>query len=128
MRVGLVIFNHNLLTDEQQISIKSFGCQNVIYLPDELKSIWKNIDPATEKIELLKNIEEFTLKNTNPFDYVLIQGEFGATVKLVNFCFKHNRIPVYATSIRESVEEIQADGSVVKKSVFKFVRFREYER
>jgi len=128
MCICLVIFNHNLLTNEQQTSIKSYGCHNVIYLPDDLKTIWKNIDPVTEKIELLKKIEEFTLKSTNPFDYVLIQGEFGATVKLVNFCFKHNRIPIYATSKRESIEERQADGSVVKKSVFKFVRFRKYER
>lgn len=31
-----------------------------------------------------------------------------------------------ATTRRESVEEVQPDGSVKKTNVFKFVRFREY--
>jgi len=128
MRVCLVIFNHNMLTFEQQESIKQLGCQNVIYLPDKFNSVWKNINPATDKIESLKEIKDFTLKNTNLYDYVLIQGEFGATYIMVNFCFENSRIPIYATSKRESIEERLADGSVIKKSVFKFVRFREYER
>jgi hypothetical protein len=32
---------------------------------------------------------------------------------------KHNRVPVYAFSVRESVEEPQPDGSVKKINVFK---------
>lgn len=128
MRICLVVFNHNQLTDEQISALKFIDCQKAVYLSDELNSVWKNINPATDKIESLKNIEDFILKNTNQHDYVLIQGEFGATYKMVNFCFEQGRIPVYATSKRESVEERQSDGSVVKKSVFKFVRFREYER
>ena len=39
----------------------------------------------------------------------------------------HNIQPVYAFSGRVSVDEVQADGSVVKKTVFRHVRFIEVD-
>jgi len=61
-------------------------------------------------------------------DFVLIQGEFGATYFTVDFCFQNNLIPIYATSKREYREEPQQDGSVVRVHRFKHVQFREYKR
>ena len=59
-------------------------------------------------------------------DAVLCQGEMGLTCLLVAG-LQRRGIPVYAaTSDRVSVETAAADGTVVKKAVFRFVAFREY--
>lgn len=57
---------------------------------------------------------------------VVVQGEFSFTFALVSM-LKKGGIPCYAAcSERCSSEELQPDGSVLKKSHFAFVRFREY--
>ena len=42
---------------------------------------------------------------------------------LENVLMKNNRVPVYAFSVRESVEQIQSDGSVVKNNIFRHKGF-----
>ena len=64
---------------------------------------------------------------TNSDDYILIQGDFGATYFLVDYCKKRNyAIPIYATTERKSVEEVQEDGSIKTQRIFKHKRFRLY--
>lgn len=59
-------------------------------------------------------------------DAVLCQGEMSMVFVLVQL-FQEKGIPVYtATTRRISEESVNADGSVEKKSVFQFVRFRRY--
>lgn len=59
-------------------------------------------------------------------DAVLCQGEMSMAFTLVQL-FQEKGIPVYAaTSGRISEESVNADGSVEKKSVFQFIRFRRY--
>ena len=126
----LVIFNHGTLSKDQIDYLKfenRIEKENILYLDDKNKTIWGNIDTESSVINLDK-LEEFILDKTKIDDYILIQGEFGAVFKLVDFCFRIGRIPVYATSKRESQDFEKEDGSIEKRSVFKFVRFREYER
>ncbi|MCI8858784.1 MAG: CRISPR-associated protein [Lachnospiraceae bacterium] len=60
-------------------------------------------------------------------DAVLCQGEMTMTMSMVSLLEK-NGIPVYAaTSRRQSVESVKADGTIEKQSVFQFVRFRRYQ-
>lgn len=128
MKKMLVIFNHEILSNEQANYAKSkMNVDEINYLTNNLKSIWKQIDPHTEKIDLTE-IENFILNHTHSKDFVLIQGEFGASYKIINFCFQHNRIPVYATTERKSEESINKEGNIEKRSIFKFVRFRMYEK
>lgn len=57
---------------------------------------------------------------------VLCQGDFVMTYKLI-LRLKENNIKVMAAySDREVVEKLQADGSVMKKTIFRFAGFREY--
>ncbi|MBN1969760.1 MAG: hypothetical protein JXR48_13560 [Candidatus Delongbacteria bacterium] len=122
----IVIFNHGKLTEDQAYyayDVLKIG--EIIYMNEELKSIWSEIDPFEDVVNVEK-IEEFLLKSSKPYDYVLVQGEFGATFKTVNFCLENERIAIYATTERVSREMRNDDGSVSKTSEFKFVRFREY--
>ena len=61
-------------------------------------------------------------------DAVLCQGEMCLTFSMIAD-FQRQGVPVFAaTSERVSMEVNQPDGSIRKQAVFRFVRFREYER
>ena len=65
-------------------------------------------------------------KTASVQDYILVQGDFGATYLMVNHAFKNGFVPIYATSVRKASEFLQKDGSIKMEHVFRFVRFREY--
>ena len=97
-------------------------------LPEELKQTWSNIEPDGElPIDVLTPIKNWIIQESNEQDYVLVQGEFGATFYLVDYCFNIKRIPIYATSIRQVEEKVQ-DGVTITNRIFKHVNFRKYIR
>ena len=59
---------------------------------------------------------------------VMVQGEFVFTYILVNKLREAGIRTVAACSERVSEETIDADGKSVKKSVFRFIRFRDFYR
>ena len=59
------------------------------------------------------------------FTHVAIMGEPTLVYHVVNLCAEMNIIPLTSTTERISVDEVQPDGSVVKKSIFKHVQWRE---
>jgi len=125
MKKMFLVFNHNLTNEQRLDAVKTLNVKEFVEMPDELKNKWSNIDPSAEKVDIA-DIEEWLYANTNESDIVLIQGEQGATCKLVKFAKNINIIPMYATSKRESVE-VENNGEIIKKSIFKHVRYREYE-
>jgi hypothetical protein len=56
-------------------------------------------------------------------DFVMVGGAPFFTSTLESALIKHDLTPVYAFSRRESVDEVQPDGSVRKIAVFKHVDF-----
>jgi hypothetical protein len=56
-----------------------------------------------------------------------VQGDFGATFYVVDFCLKNNLIPVYSTSRRISVEKNGNNNKIVKTNIFEHVTFRRYK-
>lgn len=57
---------------------------------------------------------------------VMCQGEFTLTHKLVKELMRNRIKVVAACSDRVTNEQVLADGTVRKDSIYKFVRFREY--
>lgn len=57
---------------------------------------------------------------------VMCQGEFTLTFAIVQGLLKAGIVCVSACSERVTEESVTADGRAVKKSVFRFVKFREY--
>ena len=55
----------------------------------------------------------------------LVQGEWGATYEMVNFCKKQNLIPIYSSTKRE-VEEIKNGEAITKISRFVHRGFIKY--
>lgn len=58
---------------------------------------------------------------------VLVQGEMTLTYSVVKILRDNGITVVSASSERCCETEIAPDGSTVRKSVFKFVRFRKYQ-
>jgi len=125
MKRMFLLFSHKLTEEQEKDAKKSFGVDEFIYLPQNLQEIWSNIPPEIEDIKpLLEDIKQFLRDNAKTGDIVLIQGDFGAVVEMVEFV-RFWLLPVYATTKRV-VKEIEKDGKIVKVSEFKHVRFRKY--
>lgn len=57
---------------------------------------------------------------------VMVQGEFTLVFRVVTELLERGVRTVAACSERKTEEWTQEDGTIVKKAVFQFVRFREY--
>jgi hypothetical protein len=64
------------------------------------------------------------LKRTG--DIIFVAGESTLTHAIVTLCKRYQQRCVSATTERAVVETINEDGSVEKKSTFRFVRWREF--
>ncbi len=85
------------------------------------------IDPYGDESYIDRLVDEYfdiVMKYGNPV--VMLQGEFTFTYRLIQR-LKNARIKVVAAcSERKTVEFVDENGISSKKSLFEFVRFREY--
>lgn len=126
MTTMFLLFSHKLTNDQIESAKKDLNCENLVYLPEELQNLWSNIPPAEEGYKYLTNFKTFILNNYKKGDYVLIQGDWGYTYHMVNFCKEIGVIPVYSTTERNSKDIINNDGSISKISLFKHVIYKRY--
>lgn len=125
---NVVIMLSHELTEEQKRDLEvNWNVEGFIDLPEILKEQWKNINPEDEELnnDIIKQLVKFIKDNTEEEDYILIQGEYGMTFLMANKCLDLNRIPIYATTKRISVEK-NIDGEIHLEKIFKHIRFRKY--
>ena len=126
MKNLFILLNHTINNDQKQSAINN-GIENFIALPPKLQNIWHNIPPMQEKLyPLLSPVRQWLCKKASPGDFILIQGDFGATYLMVKFAFEQSLVPVYATTKRNAVEKRLDDGSIKMEHIFNFCRFRKY--
>jgi len=123
----ILLFSHKL-SDDQRLNAESiFGIREFVVLPEELQKIWSGIDPDEPSVKnISKAFQKFLLETSQANDVVLVQGDFGMVYNMVHFCKQNRLIPVYATTKRNAIEYTRGNKSI-KKSIFEFRRFREYE-
>ncbi len=123
-----LLFNHELTDLQRRDAEESLGVRRIIDMPPSLKELWRNIPPELETLsDYLKPVKQWLEGEASKGDYVLVQGDFGATYIMVNFSFRNGLIPIYSTTTREAVEEHHGDGSVNLHHVFRHKMFRRYE-
>jgi hypothetical protein len=122
----ILLFSHKITKEQVEDAKKSLGVDEFVKLDDKTLSLWSNIPTDIQDISKhLKPIKDFILRHASNGDYILIQGDFGAVVKMIYFARAKGLIPVYSTTKREVKEEF--DGDKVKKvSLFKHILFRKY--
>ena len=127
MKKLFLIFNHKLTDRQKQDAICSLNITEFIVLPESLQKLWQNIPAEVEEIEpYLDSLQKWLLSNASKKDYILIQGDFGASYHMIKFAFKHDYIPVYSTTKREAVEVSGNDGNVQMKHLIKHCIYRKY--
>lgn len=127
MRSVFLLFSHKLTTDQIQDLRQNWNAENIVPLPQQLQEQWSNIAPVSESVyEFSGEFKTWLRENAHNDDLVLISGDFGAVYEMVNFCKKSGFLPIYATTERQIKEITQEDGKVLKKSVFRHVRFRVF--
>ncbi len=124
-----LLFSHKLTQKQKREATESLGVDEIIPLPDDLQKIWSQVSPEGELDRSgIGAITEWLEETGDAGDYVLVQGEFGVTFFLVDWCFNNDFIPLYATSRREYTEKTNSDGSIERNHVFRHVQFRKYIR
>jgi hypothetical protein len=128
MRPSLILLsNHQLTLRQKNEAREQLGVSAILEPPLELRDLWGNVPPDLPALgSYLDPLVEWLVSHGKPGDYVLIQGDFGATYRMVDFAFEKGFIPVYSTTRREATEEVQPDGSVKLTHRFMHCRFREY--
>ncbi|HIP59235.1 MAG TPA: hypothetical protein EYH01_02265 [Campylobacterales bacterium] len=121
-----LLFNHKLTQEQEKNAYETLSIEKVIYFPEELLNIWRNISPEVESLsELLEPIIVFMDREFSHGDYLLVQGDLGATYLIAERAKQLNITPLYATTKRVATENI-VDGKPIKTSIFSHVRFRAY--
>ncbi len=122
-----LVFNHTLTTLQESSAKTSLGVARVIDLPPFLKDLWSLVPPELSGLlNYLKPLKEWLVERARFSDYILIQGDFGATYLMVRFALEKGLIPIYSTTGREAAEEHKEDGSVTLTHHFRHVRYRKY--
>ena len=122
----ILIFSHDLTATQIDDARKSLGVSEFIKMPKALQDKWSNIPPELSNLdEFIAEFKNFIKTNAKIGDVALVQGDFGATSSIVNFCKKNGIKAIYATTKRTIKESIVGD-KVVKNSIFEHVKFREY--
>lgn len=123
-----LLFSHELTGQQKKEAYEELGVSKIYSLPDNLKALWSQIPPEiSELASYLKPLKEWLDSQIREGDYILIQGDFGATFLMVNWAFAQNCRPIYATT-RRKVVEIRNNEEVITNRVFEHVRFRLYEK
>ena len=122
MKKIINITNH-VLSPEQ-----TAGFDAVVEMPSDIKKAWGQIGSTEKDVYLVVTlILDWLSKEGIEEAHIAVQGHFGATYKLVAALVdRMDCYPVYAASVRESVEEKQPDGSILKKAVFRHLSWNQY--
>ena len=122
----VLLFSHKLTDTQTKDAIENLKVTNFRYLPDNLQKVWSNVPSELVDLEeYSKQFKDFVRLVAKKGDYVLIQGDFGLTCKMVEWCKQNGYIPVYSTTKRDVIEEVK-NGKVVKTSKFEHKLFRKY--
>lgn len=122
-----LLFNHTPTPLQLEDAASSLGVSRVEHPPEHLRLMWQAVPPELEGIRgYLQPIADWLSASARAGDFVLIQGDFGATYLMVRFALERGLVPVYSTTERNAVEEPGVDGSVRLSHQFRHVRFRKY--
>ncbi len=125
-----LLFNHVLTKEQIREAEDVFRVKDVYTLPPRLSALWAEVSPRGELDKShLAPIERWLTEKAQEGDYVLVQGECGATFYMVDLCFKRGLVPIYATTDHPGAGRgAHHDDHVVRGGHFGHVNFRRYSR
>jgi hypothetical protein len=122
-----LLFNHRITQKQEEAAYHALHVDRIVAPPSDLKKIWRQVPPELPEIhEYLAPIRRWLKEKAHSGDYVLIQGDFGATYLMVLFALQEALIPLYSTTNRNAIEENKEDGSIELRHNFYHRIFRRY--
>ncbi len=123
----IVLLNHSLTQDQIIDAYYSLQIDKIVYPEDTVKRMWANVPTTGDSLEkFLTPIYEWIKKTSTDGDYLLVQGDFGATYLVVRFALLNCLIPIYSKSKRIARENILPSGEVKLHHIFLHKGFRIY--
>lgn len=120
-----ILTNHTATQQQLDDAKLSLGVSEFVNLPADLKTLWGNVPPdiesVTEYVTPLLCWLDSSLQNE---DIVWVQGEWGVTLAVIDWCRNRKVRCVYSTTKRVAIETPSPDGSIALTHVFSHVRFR----
>lgn len=121
------LFNHTPTPSQLDDARRFLGVGCFVEPPPEIQRLWRQVPPESEGIAAyLAPVRDWLGRQAGAGDFVLIQGDFGATYLMVRFAMQKGLVPVYATTERQVAEQTVADGRVHLTHTFAHRRFRRY--
>jgi len=122
-----LIFNHTFTPLQERQAYRELGVEKIIAPPRAVRSLWAAIPPDEETlISLLQPLFSWLDHNAQKGDFVLVQGDFGASFLLVRYALNKMYIPIYSTTERKAVENKLDNGEIRLTHTFRHVCFRKY--
>ncbi len=129
MKKIFILISHPLNQSQKDNILSQLNIDNIVLLPEELLKQWSSIPPEMESIkEIILPIKNFLDENAKSGDYVLVQGDMGATYIVVNYAFEKGLIPCYSTTKRITLREENNQDTINLSKQFKHIIFRKYEK
>ena len=124
MRKGFIVFSHTLTKEQEKELNNKYFITEIVFLPDKFQKLWSSVDNNNYYDNYYK-IERYLESIISINDYILIQGEWGYTLSLINWSIKKKLIPIYSFSERKSKDTISGE-QITKISYFEHIEFKEY--
>lgn len=123
MKTMYILMSHTMTEQQCSNAQDALQVDSFAVVPSDA---WSQIPAEFESIEeCLVDIKTYLGEKASKEDYLLVQGDYGATFIMVQFAKEIGLIPVYATSMRKSYEAVNGE-KVTTVREFQHVRFRKY--
>ena len=124
----ILLFSHTLTKAQEEDAKNTLGVTEFVFLTSDLQQKWSNVPDDLESItNYLSPIVEWLNSIVNKNDFILIQGDFGATYYFVNWAFKNNAQPIYSTTKRVHIENKIGRNKIEIKKSFQHTIYRKYQ-
>ena len=122
-----LLFSHKLTEEQAKAAEKELQIKEFVYLPEDLQQKFSHVPPDLQELQdYVEPFWDWLKEQSNPKDYVLIQGDFGVVYLIVQKALQKNLIPIYSTTERISQEIQDENGNIKMTKVFRHKKFRRY--
>lgn len=122
-----ILTNHTATEQQLEDAKRTFGVTEIVDLPADLKALWGSVPPEIDSVaEYVVPVLQWLESLLRLGDVVWVQGEWGATLTVIDWCRARSVRCVYSTTQRIAVERVLPGGGVALTHVFDHVRFRDF--
>jgi len=126
MKKLALLFSHKLSEDQKSDAEKSLGIKEFIYMSDRLLKKWSDIPEDIDIYDYSKDFKSFIEENCTKDDYILIEGEYGITYHMVDWCKSKGYNPIYSFSKRVFESKEVENGVFENIHYFKHIKYKNY--